>query len=65
MRKANSILMKDSAYRKVNEGFGGLFISSNNNPALIPALIRGEIKLPANEIPQSPYKTEVYAKIDQ
>ncbi len=65
MRKAHSILMKDSAYRKVNEEFGGIFISSNNNPALIPALIRGEIKLPANEIPESPHKTKVYARIGQ
>jgi fatty acid desaturase len=65
MKKANSILMKDPAYREVNERFGGIFISSNNNPALIPALIRGEIKLPANESLQNSPKTKVYAKMGQ
>lgn len=34
LKKAHHILMQDEEYRSVNEKFGGIFISGNNNPSM-------------------------------
>jgi len=48
LEKAHELMMQDPHYREVNEQFGGIFFSKDTRKsALIPALIRGEIALPA------------------
>lgn len=47
--KAHKIMLQDKIYREVNEKFGGIFISSNNNKALFPALIKGDLQLPKQD----------------
>ncbi len=46
LRKAHKIMLQDEIYKNLNEQFGGIFISSNNNQALFPALIQGKLKIP-------------------
>ena len=45
MRKAHKIMLQDKIYREINKKFGGIFISSNNNQALFPALIQGNLQI--------------------
>lgn len=47
LKKAHEILMEDHLYNKVNQYFGGIFLSSGKSKiALIPGLISGKITLP-------------------
>lgn len=47
LKKAHDILMQDPMYSKVNNNFGGIFLSSKKDRiALIPGLISGRITLP-------------------
>lgn len=39
--RAHAAMMQDPAYQAANGGFGGVFRSSNGQPALIPSLVRG------------------------
>lgn len=48
MKHAHTVMLEDPNYRRVNEQFGGVFISSNGVRALIPSLVAGEIDLPSH-----------------
>jgi fatty acid desaturase len=47
LHKAHVKLLEDPEYWRVNQQFGGIFVSSNGRPALIPALVSGKLALPA------------------
>ena len=44
--RAHRVMMRCPAYAQVNARFGGIFVSSNGQPALFPALVAGTIALP-------------------
>ncbi|WKB55705.1 fatty acid desaturase family protein [Eleftheria terrae] len=46
--KAHQVMLQDPEYARVNREFGGIFLSSNDRPALVPALLRGGIALPGD-----------------
>lgn len=46
LRRAHLALLRDPEYRRVNHGFGGIFLSRGRRPALIPALVTGRMALP-------------------
>ena len=43
MGELNRLLRKDAFYRACDDECGGIFLSSNNAPALIPQLVRDNI----------------------
>ena len=56
MKKAHALMLEDVEYRRINAGFGGVFLSSNSVKPLIPSLVAGDIELPSITAPL--YKNE-------
>jgi fatty acid desaturase len=69
LHKAHVKLLEDPEYRRVNQQFGGIFVSSGGRPALIPALVRGRLALPAawadDPVPDSELPDVQYAAARQ
>ena len=51
LHKAHLEMLEDPEYRRVNETFGGIFLSRGRRPALIPELVSGRLPLPATPSP--------------
>jgi fatty acid desaturase len=49
LHRAHRTMLEDPEYRRVNEQFGGVFLSRDCRPALIPELISGRLPLPETE----------------
>lgn len=56
LHKAHQKMLEDPEYRRVNEQFGGIFLSRDHRPALISELVSGRLPLPAAESPPADLK---------